>query len=206
MIDLKVILGSTRQGRAADHIMPWLLERVRQHGQLNAELLDLRDWPLPFFSETMASIGDMANPIYSQPIVHKWNKKIGEGDAFLFVTPEYNHSVPGVLKNAVDSVFVSFALRNKPAGFVGYSGGSVGGARAVEHLVQICFEAEMVTLRNTVLFPMIHQAFGPDGQPNNPAAAPSLAATLDDLAWWGGLLKTARPTQLPPARLRAKRG
>jgi NAD(P)H-dependent FMN reductase len=202
MLKLQIILGSTREGRAADRLMPWLLETARKHGKFEVELLDLREWPLPFFAETMATVGDPANPTYSQPIVQKWNRKIGEGDAFVIVTPEYNHSVPGVLKNALDSVFLSFALRNKPAAFVGYSGGTVAGARAVEHLVHICFEAEMVPLRNSVLLPMVHQAFEADGRPKNPMSTASLEILLDDLAWWGDLLKIARRTQLPTGRSR----
>jgi NAD(P)H-dependent FMN reductase len=153
----------------------------------------------------MATVGDFKNPTYSQPIVKKWNQKIAEGDAFLFVTSEYNHSIPGVLKNALDSVFVSFGLRHKPAGMVGYSGGAVGGARAVEHLAQIGFEAEMHALRDTVLVPNVHEAFGKDGVPVSPVLNASLKVMLDDVAWWGGVLKPARATQLPPGgfRLRA---
>jgi NAD(P)H-dependent FMN reductase len=202
MLKLKIILGSTREGRAADKLMPWLLERTRGHAAFEVELLDLRDWPLPFFAENGATVGDPMNPTYSAPVVREWNHKIAEADALLFVTPEYNHSVPAVLKNALDSVFVSYALRNKPAGFVGYSGGATAGARAVEHLAQICFEAEMMPLRDTVLFPSVHQAFGPDGQPRDPLNDARLVVLLDDLEWWGALLKAARPTHLPPGKIR----
>ncbi len=202
MLKLKIILGSTREGRAADHLMPWLLETTRRHPELEVELLDLRDWPMPFFAETSASVGNPADPTYSQPIVRQWNQKMAEADALLIVTPEYNHSVPAVLKNALDNVFASFALRNKPAGFVGYSGGNTAGARAVEHLAQICFEAEMMPLRDTVLFSNVHQAFGTDGRPKDPVADARLGVLLDDLAWWGALLKGARPTQLPPGKVR----
>ena len=202
MIQLKIVIGSTRPGRAADKLMPWLLDRAREHRDFEVELLDLRDWPLPFFAETAATVGDPASPTYSQPLVRQWNLEIAKADALLFVTPEYNHSLPGVLKNAVDTVFASYALRNKPAGFVGYSGGATAGVRAVEHLAQVCVEAEMVPLRDTVLFPMVHQAFGADGQPKDPLATVRLQILLDDLAWWGALLKAARPTQLPPGKLR----
>ena len=84
----------------------------------------MRDWPLPIFSEHFGTIGDLQDPTYSEPIVKRWNQKIKDGEAYLVVTPEYNHSVPGVLKNAIDSVFVSFAFRNKPLATVGYSGGA----------------------------------------------------------------------------------
>ena len=99
------------------------------------------------FTETFETVGDFNNPTYSSPVVRSWNHKIAEADAFLVITPEYNHSVPAVLKNAIDSVFVSFAFRNKPIAAVGYSGGISGGVRAIEHLAQIAVEAEMMPLR-----------------------------------------------------------
>src|SRR6202042_1407813 len=126
------------------------------------------------------------------PVVKRWNQKIAEADAYVFVTPEYNHSVPAVLKNAIDSVFVSFALRNKPAAFVGYSGGAVGGARAVEHLAHIAIEAEMVPLRNSVLIGQVQAAFGEDGNPVNPLTEAALQIALDDLSWWSTLLEEGR--------------
>lgn len=202
MLKLQIILGSTREGRALDHLTPWLLDRARQHGKLDLEVLDLRDWPLPFFAETFATIGDRANPTYSQPIVQKWNRKVAEADAFLFVTPEYNHSIPGVLKNALDNVFVSFAMRHKPAGFIGY-GGAAAGARGVEQLVSMCFEMELVPLRNTVLFSQVANAFEA-GAPKNPMHAAALAILLDDLAWWAELMKPARATQLLPGGIRLR--
>jgi NAD(P)H-dependent FMN reductase len=205
MLKLHVIVGSTREGRHADPVVRWLTPVARAHGAFDVEVLDLRDWPLPLFQETLATVGDFRNPTYSTPLVKSWNQKIGEGDAFLFVTPEYNHSIPGVLKNAIDSVFVSFGFRHKPAGMVGYSAGAVGGARAVEHLAQIGFEAEMHALRDTVLVGQVQEAFDSDGAPKSRALDAALKITLDDLAWWGNVLKPARSTQLRPGqgRLRA---
>lgn len=208
MLRLQIIVGSTREGRHADAVLRWLAPVAKAHPAFETEVLDLREWPLPFFQETMATVGDFRNPTYSQPIVKQWNQKISEGDAHLFVTAEYNHSVPGVLKNAVDSVFLSFGFRHKPAGFVGYSIGVGGGSRAVEHLAQIGFEAEMHALRDTVLIPYVHEAFDKEGAPVNRALGAALTVTLDDLAWWGNVLKPARATQLPPGnfRLRAALG
>jgi NAD(P)H-dependent FMN reductase len=204
MLKLQVIVGSTREGRHADAVLRWLTPIATAHGAFEVEVLDLRDWPLPFFQETLATVGDFKNPTYSQPLVKKWNQKIAEGDAFLFVTSEYNHSVPGVLKNAIDSVFVSFGFRHKPAGMVGYSGGAAGGSRAVEHLAQIGFEAEMHALRDSVLIGQVQEAFGKDGAPVNPMHNAALKVMLDDLAWWGELLKPARATQLPPGVFRIR--
>lgn len=202
MLKLHILNGSTREGRHSDSIVRWVLPTARAHGAFEVELLDLREWALPMFQETIASVGDFKDPTYSQPIVKRWNAKMVECDALLVIAPEYNHSVPGVLKNAIDSVFMSFALRHKPVGFVGYSIGAAGGARAVEHLAQIAFEIEMHPLRNIVLFPFVQNAFGADGAPQNALSNTTLKITLDDLAWWGDVLKRARETQLPPARFR----
>jgi NAD(P)H-dependent FMN reductase len=155
------------------------------------------------FAEHLGTIGDFNDPTYSNPLVRRWNHKIKEADAYLVITPEYNHSVPGVLKNAIDSVFVSFAFRNKPIVAVGYSGGIAGGVRAIEHLAQIAIEAELVPLRTAVVIPQVATAFNDDGQPVNPVTDISLRIALDDLAWWSSALKQARAGgELPPAAFR----
>ena len=136
------------------------------------------------------------------PSSRRWNQKIKEADAFLVVTPEYNHSIPGVLKNAIDSVFVSFAFRNKPVAAVGYSGGIAGGVRAIEHLAQIAVEAELVPLRSSVIIPQVVEAFDVNGTPINPLTDISLKIALDDLAWWAAALKQAASRQLQPAAFR----
>lgn len=203
MSKLHIIIGSTRPGRAADLVAPWVIDRAKNHGGFDVEVLDLRDWALPMFTETFDTVGDFNNPTYSSPIVRSWNQKIAEGDAFLVITPEYNHSVPAVLKNAIDSVFVSFAFRNKPIAAVGYSGGISGGVRAVEHLVQIAVEAEMMPLRTATILPQVFQAFTADHQPVNPVAEISLRTSLEDLKWWSETLEAARDNgQLPPAAFR----
>ncbi len=184
---------------------------------MRSKLLDLRDWQLPFFQEHVGTIGDFADPTYSDPIVKAWNKKLAEGDAYLIVTAEYNRSVPGQLKNAIDSVFVSFALRNKPVGFVGYSSGIAAGTRAVEHLALIAIEAEAVPLRNSVLIPFVADAFDEDSEPADPATGIALSVTLEDLAWWSNVLSRARaegellpgtlgqgPLRLPPKTSKCK--
>ncbi len=203
MSKLHVIIGSTRPGRAADLVAPWVIDRAKNHGGFDVEVLDLRDWALPMFTETFESLGDISDPTYSSPVVRSWNHKIAEADAFLVITPEYNHSVPAVLKNAIDSVFFSFAFRNKPIAAVGYSGGIAGGVRAIEHLAQIAVEAEMMPLRTAPIFPQVFQAFTPDHQPVNPVADISLRIALDDLKWWSEVLEKARANgPLPPAAFR----
>ena len=200
MLRIKLIIGSTREGRAADLVIPWLTRGLLARPDFEVEVLDLRDWALPMFSETLATIGDRRNPTFSSPVVKEWNTVIGGGDGFVFLTPEYNHSVPGVLKNAIDSVFATYGFRNKPFAYVAYSGSIAGGARAVEHLAHIGIEAEMVPLRNGVLLPRVGQAFDDAGEPKDPMTILSLSIMLDDLAWWGNVLQAARQAgSLPPA-------
>jgi len=89
---LQVIVGSTRPSRAADKVVPWVARRAALREAFETEVIDLRDWPLPMFGEHMGSIGDPRDPSYSDPAVRQWNRKIAEADAYLVVTPEYNHS------------------------------------------------------------------------------------------------------------------
>lgn len=205
MSKLQIIVGSTRPTRSADEVVPWVAARAAEHGAFDVEVIDLRDWPLPMFAEHMGTIGDFSDPTYSDPIVKAWNTKIKEADAYIVVTPEYNHSLPGVLKNAIDSVFISFAFRNKPIAAVGYSAGIGGGIRAIEHLAHVVIEGEGVPLRNTVVIPFVTAAFDEHGQAINPATTVSLDVMLDDLAWWSPVLEAARSAgELVPGGLRAR--
>jgi len=205
MSKLLVIVGSTRPGRAADRVVPWVMSRARAHDALDTELADLRDWPLPMFAEHVGTIGDLADPTYSEPIVRAWNKKVKQADAFLVITPEYNHSVPGGLKNAIDSVWLSYGFRNKPVAAVGYSSGVGAGIRAIEHLAHVFLEAEAVPLRNTVVIPFVGTAFDEDGEPVDPETGIRLEVMLDDLAWWSSALEKARAGgELAPGSFRAR--
>jgi NAD(P)H-dependent FMN reductase len=205
MSKVLVIVGSTRPGRLADRVLPWLMTRAAAHDAFVAELADLRDWPLPIFAEHMGTIGDLSDPTYSEPIVRAWNKKVKEADAFIVLTPEYNHSVPAVLKNAIDSVWLSFGFRNKPVAAVGYSNGVGGGIRAIEHLAQVFLEAEAVPLRNTVVIPFAGAAFDDQDEPVSLETDIRLQVMLDDLAWWSAALEKARADgELTPGAFRAR--
>jgi NAD(P)H-dependent FMN reductase len=205
MSKVLVIVGSVRPARAADLVVPWVAARARAHDGFDVEIADLRDWPLPIFAEHPGTIGDISDPTYSEPIVQAWNKKVKQSDAFIVITPEYNHSVPGGLKNAIDSVWLSFGFRNKPVATVGYSGGIGGGIRAIEHLAGVFVEAEAVPLRNTVVIPFVRTAFDANGEPVNPATDISLQVLLDDLAWWSAALESARAVgELVPGSFRAR--
>jgi NAD(P)H-dependent FMN reductase len=115
---------------------------------VEAELLDLRDFPMPFFDEPMSPA--MAKENYSNKIVKKWAAEIKDGDAFIIVAPEYNHGYPGVLKNALESIFPEWG--NKPVGFVGYS--NAGGARSIEQLRQVVIELQMHPIKSAIHIPV----------------------------------------------------
>lgn len=205
MSKIQVIVGSIRDGRNAEHVTKWVVKELIEFGGFEVEVLDLRDWPLPHFAETFATIGDFADPTYSTPIVKAWNAKLKEADGYVVITPEYNHSIPGVLKNAIDSVFVSWALRNKPLASVGYSVGPIAAARAVEHLAHIAVEAEAVPLRNTILIGDVANAFDEFGEPKNPGTKAAALTVFEDLTWWTNALNAARAEgQLPPASFRVR--
>ncbi len=205
MLKLKIIIGSTRPTRAADVVAPWVIDQANAHGAFEVEVMDLRDWPLPLFQEHMGTIGDFKDPTYSEPIVRQWNHTLKEADAVLIITAEYLHSIPGALKNALDNVFVSWALRNKPLAAVGYSSGIAAGVRAVEHLMAVAIEAEAVPLRQTVLIPHVQEAFDDAGAPLDLGTRTAMTVMLDDLAWWGALLAQGRAQgELAPGVLRIR--
>jgi NAD(P)H-dependent FMN reductase len=205
MSKVLVIVGSTRPGRAADLVAPWVISGAEKHEGFDVEVADLRDWPLPVFAEHPGTIGDINDPTYSEPIVRAWNQKVKQADAYIVVTPEYNHSIPAVLKNAIDTVWLSFGFRNKPVAAVGYSGSVGAGIRAIEHLAHVFIEAEAVPIRNTVVIPFVRTAFGEDGEPKDPEARIRLQVMLDDLAWWSAALINARAAgELTPGTLRAR--
>jgi NAD(P)H-dependent FMN reductase len=205
MSKLLIIVGSTRPARVADTVVPWVVKTAEAHGKFDVEVADLLDWKLPIFAEHAGTIGDINDPTYSDPVVKAWNNKIKEADAFIVITPEYNHSIPGGLKNAIDTVWLSFGFRNKPVAFVGYSVGVSGAMRAIEHLATVFVEADAVPLRSSVVVPEANDAFGPDGEPLKAITKVSLDVQLDDLAWWSAALEHARAGgELAPGSFRVR--
>ena len=179
---IAIIIGSTRAARFADKPAHWMLDVAKQRTDMSVELVDLRDYNLPMFNE-MASNAWM--PSQDEHAV-KWQKKLAEFDGYIFVVAEYNRSVTGSLKNALDQAYVEWG--HKPMGAIGYGG--LGAARAIEHLRTIAVELQMVPVRNAVHigggeFMKVH----PMGA-NAPIAdieaaiAPAAKAMLDDVVWW----------------------
>ncbi|HQU07537.1 MAG: hypothetical protein B7X04_00115 [Parcubacteria group bacterium 21-54-25] len=190
MLNIKIILGSTRQGRTSEKVLPWIQNVLADEEGMVFEALDLRDYPMPFYDEPV-SPSQVADGKYPNDVVRTWAKKIDEADAFLIITPEYNHAPPAVLKNALDSVYAEW--NNKAVGFVSY--GSVGGARAVEQLRPVATELQMMPVRVALHIPAPWNLMDESGSFKTGALDP-YASALKNLAtqlrWWGNALKTAR--------------
>ncbi len=187
MLKIKVILGTTRQQRLGDQPAKWIADKAKEKG-LDVEILDLRDYPLPFFDEAMSpTMAAMKEGAYPYPVSAKWTEKIGEADGFIMTVAEYNHGYAAVLKNAFD--YVSKEWNKKPVAFVGY--GSVGAARAVEQLRPVVAEQQMVSIRAAVHMINPWGLMDDKGVLNMASFDASADAMLDQLIWWADALKIA---------------
>lgn len=181
---LQIILGSTRQGRFGGRVADWFYRVAAARDDMRAELLDLRDWPLPFFDHPVPPITGQ----YS-PETELWAAKVREADGYVIVTPEYNWSYPAVLKNALDHIYHEW--NGKPVAFVSY-GGSAGGSRAVQHLRQVVAELQMVPIRDSIVLPFAHHLFDHDGTLTDPAYDARAVALLDQWVTWAEVLRGMR--------------
>lgn len=191
MIKIKIIVGSTRPGRFGERPAQWIFGQVMNTKGVEVEMLDLRDYPLPFFEELVPP--SVLKEPYKNPIVKKWTNKIADGDAYIIVTPEYNHGYSAVLKNALDYTYAKW--NNKPVGFVAYGG--AGGVRAVEQLRQVAVELQMVPIRNAVyIFLPMYMEVLKEATGAKPSALDMLKSNADklieQLVWWAKTLKIAR--------------
>mgnify|MGYP001249895133 FL=1 len=184
MVKIGIIVGSTRPGRIGDTIAKWVHDLAKRRTDAEFELVDIADYRLPLLDEPMpAAFGE-----YSKPHTKAWSKKISEFDGYIFVTPEYNHSIPGALKNAID--FLYHEWNNKAAGIVGY--GATGGASAAESLRMILAELQIADVRTQVRISLytdfIHfETFHPA-----PFQEKSVQDMLDQVVAWSTALKTIR--------------
>lgn len=170
----------------SEKVAPWVLAQAKKHTEAQFELIDLRDWPLPFYQE-VASVTDLTE--YSIPLAKQWSEKIRQGDGFIIVTPEYNHGYTAVLKNALDYLYTEW--HRKPVAFVSY-GGSVGGSRAVEQLRLVAIELKMVPVSTAVNIVRVSKALDEQGIPTEPVYGKLLDKLLGDLLWYAETLKPAR--------------
>jgi NAD(P)H-dependent FMN reductase len=190
---IAIIVGSTRPTRYADAPTQWMLKQAQARDDLEVEVVDLRDHPLPFFDEIASNLWMPSQ----NPEAVRWQQTIGRFDGFIFVVAEYNHSITGVLKNALDQAYKEWV--RKPFTAIAYGG--AGGARAVEHLRTIGVELQMVSTKGAVHigggdFMAVHSAFG--NQPIETIEAhllPSAKAALDELAWWARATMAARAAE-----------
>ena len=185
---IQVITGTTREGRFSESVARWVMEHLATRADLDAELVDLRDHPLPFFDGPPPA---RAPREYPTGEVARLGRTLDRADGFLVLTAEYNHGYPAVLKNAMDWTFAEW--QRKPITFAGW--GNVGGARAIEQLRQVAVEFELAPLRHAVhILPETMMAVrrDPDGTAAFAALEPRLTLLADDLVWWAGALAAAR--------------
>ena len=187
---ISVIVGSTREGRFSEKPARWIFRQLKKREDVDARLLDLRDFPMPFFDQpvTPATPG---RPPFEHEVVRKWTAAIGKSDGFIFVTPEYNYGPSAVLKNALDWVYAEW--HRKPVCFVSY--GSIGGARGVQQLRLTVVELQLAPIRSSIYIPvptlLAHYQGGDVDAGLAELEAPA-EAMIDDLLWWTQALKTAR--------------
>jgi NAD(P)H-dependent FMN reductase len=184
MIHVGIIVGSTRPGRKAEAVARWVHEIAKKRSDASFEVVDLADFKLPLLDEPLPPMMGQ----YSHPHTRAWAAKIAGFDAFVFVTPEYNHSTSGALKNAIDYLWREW--NDKAAGFVGY--GAAGGTRAVEHLRLVMAEVKVADVRAQVALSLFtdfenYVTFKPA-----PHQERTVTAMLDDLVAWGEALQTMR--------------
>lgn len=184
MLRVAIVTGSTRPGRNNEAVARWTYDLATKRRDAEFELVDIASYHLPLLDEPLPpSLGQ-----YHHAHTKRWAAKIASFDAFVFVTPEYNHGISGALKNAIDYLFAEW--NNKAAGFVSYGG--VGGARAVEHLRLVLAEVMVASVRAQVMHSMFtdfenFSVFKPD--PRHDAEVNTM---LDQVIAWGGALKTVR--------------
>lgn len=187
MVRIGIIVSSVREGRFADHPAKWLHQIAGSRSDIEVEMLDLRDYPMPFFAEA-------ASPAYApskNEVAQRWQQKLAACDGFVVITAEYNHGPTAAIKNAFDYAYSEWV--NKPIGFVAYGG--VGGARAVEQLRLNAIELQMVPIRNavhiqwSVYMAVTEEEKSLDSFDFLQAGAKNM---LDQLVWWANVLKPAR--------------
>lgn len=182
-----IIIGTTRPARFADKPAQWLFNLAGQRQDAQFELVDLRDYPMPFFEEDRS-------PAWVKPTneaVRRWSDKMASLDGYLFITAEYNHSISGVLKNALDYLYPE--VNRKPASFLGY--GSSGGARAVEHLRHILAEMQVASIKHTVhvgMIEMLGMLREGKAMTDYPYLVDPANKMFDEIVWWAKTLRDGR--------------
>ena len=195
MTVISVIVGSTRQGRFSEKPAQWILQHLKDRSGIEPRLLDLRDFPMPFFDQPVPPAMP-GRASYEHEVVKKWTGAIAQSDGFVFVTPEYNYGPTAVLKNALDWVYPEW--NRKAAAFGSY--GSVAGARSVQQLRQTVIELQLAPVRASVHIPaatLWAHIQGGDVEAGLAELEAAAKTMIDDLLWWTEALKAARATASP---------
>ena len=184
MFKVAIILGSTRPGRNGEAVSQWTYDLAKNREDAEFELIDIADYNLPLFDEPIPPLMGQ----YTKDHTKRWAAKINSFDAFVFVTAEYNHGIPGALKNAIDFLFKEW--NNKVAGFVSY--GSAGGVRAVEQLRLVMAEVKVATVRAQVQLSLYTDFENFTKFKPHSVHEKSVNTMLDEVIVWGKALKTVR--------------
>ncbi|MBK9265913.1 MAG: NAD(P)H-dependent oxidoreductase [Polyangiaceae bacterium] len=184
MINVGIIIGSTRPNRVGASVAKWVHEIAQRRSDATFELVDIQDFNLPLLDEPIPP----SQGKYSKEHTKRWAAKIASFDGFVFVTPEYNHGTSGALKNAIDFLYAEW--NDKAAGFVGY--GSAGGVRAVEHLRLVMAEVRVATVRAQVALSLFtdfehFSTFKPAAHHEK-----TMGQVFDQVIAWSGALKPLR--------------
>ena len=186
-LKIAIVVSTTRATRFGHKPAQWVTDIAAERDDMKVEIIDLRDFPMPFFDEVASNAWAPSK----NEVAQRWQKKVAEFDGYIFVTAEYNHGIPAVLKNALDYAYPEW--NKKAAAFVGY--GAVGGARAVEHLRLVAAELQMATIRTGVYIQgadfMAALKEGKDLKEIS-YLQQGVKDLLDQLAWWARALKAAR--------------
>jgi NAD(P)H-dependent FMN reductase len=183
-LKIGLIVGSTRPGSVGGRVGEWYASQAKDVEGIELDVIDLNNEKLPFLDEPMPpSMGQ-----YTHEHTKKWSEKIASYDAYVWVTAEYNHSIPAALKNAIDYLFHEWA--NKPVALVSY--GSMGGVRAAEHLRQVAGELQMADIRLPIMIRNPWAMLDENGDINPELVFGDVPEQLEQLKWWGEALKVAR--------------
>jgi NAD(P)H-dependent FMN reductase len=194
MVAIDVLTGSVRPGRFNVQPAHWIYGLLKERDGVKAGLIDLAEVNLPFLDEAVPA----SRHQYANEHTKRWAETVGAADGFVFVTPEYNHSISPVLKNAIDYLWLEWNY--KPVGYVSY-GSMAGGARAVEHLRAIAGETKMYDIRDQVVIPNYWERLDDHGNYHfSEREEKTAAAMLDDLVFWSGVMKVAREHRGEAAR------
>ena len=184
MLRIAIVIGSTRPNRVAPQVADWVLEQAKKRGDAAYEIVDIADFDLPVLDEPMPpSLGN-----YAHGHTKRWAETVASYDGYIFITPEYNHSITGALKNAIDFVYSEW--NNKAAGFVSY--GSTGGVRAVEHMRGVMAEIQVADVRAHVSMSLYTDFENFSVFKPAPQHAQQLSVLCDQLVSWTRAMRDVR--------------